>query len=292
MATLTRTLKPRAQQTEQVLSFSEIRMVDGTITVMDAARGILEELTAVELSLAWPAIARSFGATGQFKWRGEVVRRERQRGRSARGAVGRPLRAEAAADGRAVQARVRRQHEPAAFAQARRHARGRRQIAARGAALDRASAGARRRLRPVRLQVADNVRVRKRGVLRRQHRARRQCRRRRDGARDRTARRRERHARRRCARSHALRFHHRGAARERSQLEPRHDFGRRAQRSRSRSAPVGGARDGRDRAARPHRRRRQPARRQAHARDRRGAGLWRRASRARSRSRRARPARR
>ncbi len=72
MATLTRTLRPRAQQTEQVLSFSEIRMIDGTITVMDAARGILEELSAVELSLAWPAIARSFGATGRFNWRGEL----------------------------------------------------------------------------------------------------------------------------------------------------------------------------------------------------------------------------
>lgn len=72
MATLTRTLKPRAQEAERVLSFSEIRMIDGTITMIDAARGIREELSAVALSLAWPAITRSFGATGQFKWRGEV----------------------------------------------------------------------------------------------------------------------------------------------------------------------------------------------------------------------------
>jgi AsmA protein len=72
MATLARTLKPGAQQAERVLSFSEIRMTNGTITVTDAARGISEELSAVELSLAWPSIARSFGATGRFTWRGEA----------------------------------------------------------------------------------------------------------------------------------------------------------------------------------------------------------------------------
>jgi AsmA protein len=72
MATLARTIKPGAPQAERVLSFSEIRMTNGTITVTDAARGISEELSAVELSLAWPSIARSFGATGRFTWRGEA----------------------------------------------------------------------------------------------------------------------------------------------------------------------------------------------------------------------------
>lgn len=72
MATLARTLKPGAQQTEHVLSFSEIRMTGGTITVTDAARGISEELSGVELSFAWPSISRSFGATGRFTWRGEA----------------------------------------------------------------------------------------------------------------------------------------------------------------------------------------------------------------------------
>jgi AsmA protein len=72
MATLARTLKPSSPRSERVLSFSEIRMSDGTITVTDAARGISEELTDVQVSFAWPAIARSFGATGRFTWRGET----------------------------------------------------------------------------------------------------------------------------------------------------------------------------------------------------------------------------
>ena len=72
VATLARTLKPGPQQSEHVLSFSEIRMTGGTITVADAARGVSEELSNVELSFAWPSISRSFGATGRFTWRGET----------------------------------------------------------------------------------------------------------------------------------------------------------------------------------------------------------------------------
>src|SRR5437764_4110718 len=72
MATLARTLKPGSQQAGDLLSFSEVRMTDGTITVTDTARGITEELSDVQVSFAWPAIARSFGATGRFTWRGET----------------------------------------------------------------------------------------------------------------------------------------------------------------------------------------------------------------------------
>lgn len=71
MATLARSLKP-GPRPENVLSFSEIRMSGGTITIVDAARQISEELSGVELSFAWPAISRSFGATGRFTWRGET----------------------------------------------------------------------------------------------------------------------------------------------------------------------------------------------------------------------------
>ena len=71
MATLARTLKP-GPRPENVLSFSEIRMTGGTITIVDAARQISEELSGVELSFAWPSISRSFGATGRFTWRGET----------------------------------------------------------------------------------------------------------------------------------------------------------------------------------------------------------------------------
>src|SRR4051812_16500660 len=72
MATLARTLKPGSPQAERVLSFSEIRMTDGTITITDAGRGITEQLSDVQVSFAWPAIARSFGATGRFTWRRET----------------------------------------------------------------------------------------------------------------------------------------------------------------------------------------------------------------------------
>ena len=71
VATLARTLKPGAKQSDPVMSFSEIRMTGGTIAINDAAHGIAEVLSDVEVSLAWPSIARSFGATGHFAWRGE-----------------------------------------------------------------------------------------------------------------------------------------------------------------------------------------------------------------------------
>jgi AsmA protein len=70
--TLARTLQPAAKA-EQVMSFSEIRMTDGTVTVRDDAHAIVETLSSVELSLAWPSISRSFGATGRFVWRGQPV---------------------------------------------------------------------------------------------------------------------------------------------------------------------------------------------------------------------------
>jgi AsmA protein len=72
LATLARTLKPGTRESERALSVSELRMNGGTITVTDASRGVTEELSDVELSFAWPSIARSFGATGRFTWRGEA----------------------------------------------------------------------------------------------------------------------------------------------------------------------------------------------------------------------------
>jgi AsmA protein len=71
--TLARALKPNADRSERVLSFSEIRINDGVIVVRDAGRGVDEELRAVELSLAWPSIAKSFAATGHFDWHKETV---------------------------------------------------------------------------------------------------------------------------------------------------------------------------------------------------------------------------
>lgn len=68
--TLATALRPSAGR---LSAFSEIRIDDGTIIVRDDARGILERLTDVEGSLAWPSMFQSFGATGRFVWRGEPV---------------------------------------------------------------------------------------------------------------------------------------------------------------------------------------------------------------------------
>jgi AsmA protein len=68
--TLATALRPSAGR---LSAFSEIRIDDGAIIVRDDSRGILERLTGVEGSLAWPSMFQSFGATGRFVWRGESV---------------------------------------------------------------------------------------------------------------------------------------------------------------------------------------------------------------------------
>jgi AsmA protein len=69
--TLAVALKPDAPHAAP--SMSEIRINDGTLVIDDPARKIRETLRHVEMSLAWPSITSSFGATGQFAWRNEVV---------------------------------------------------------------------------------------------------------------------------------------------------------------------------------------------------------------------------
>jgi AsmA protein len=68
--TIARTMKPGA---DNQVSFSEIRIQDGTLTYEDAAYHASEKLEEIDLSLAWPSISRSFAATGQFDWRSERV---------------------------------------------------------------------------------------------------------------------------------------------------------------------------------------------------------------------------
>jgi AsmA protein len=70
-STLGRTLTPSAERA--ALTFSEIRISDGTIVVDSADYNIREVLNHVEMSLAWPSISKSFAATGQFAWRSEIV---------------------------------------------------------------------------------------------------------------------------------------------------------------------------------------------------------------------------
>lgn len=52
-------------------SFSEIRINDGTVVVRDDYRKIYEFVSDADLSLAWPAISRSFAVTGNVRYRGE-----------------------------------------------------------------------------------------------------------------------------------------------------------------------------------------------------------------------------
>jgi len=73
LETLARTLKPSAESTEPTMSFSEIRIAQGKIDVRDAAHGVTETLNDVALSLAWPSISKSFGATGRVVWRDEPL---------------------------------------------------------------------------------------------------------------------------------------------------------------------------------------------------------------------------
>jgi len=68
--TLARTIKPGI---DSPVSFSEIRIKDGVLTYQNDARDIAETINGIDLSLAWPSISRSFAATGQFNWRGEMV---------------------------------------------------------------------------------------------------------------------------------------------------------------------------------------------------------------------------
>ncbi len=65
---LARSMKPGGKPP---ISFSEIRIMQGTILYRDEVRQISERLSGIDLSLAWPSIARSFAATGHFDWHGE-----------------------------------------------------------------------------------------------------------------------------------------------------------------------------------------------------------------------------
>jgi AsmA protein len=70
---LGRALKPNAPRDERLLSFSEIGIKDGVVALSVPDRDVHETLTGVELSMAWPLIARSFAATGHFTWHDEIV---------------------------------------------------------------------------------------------------------------------------------------------------------------------------------------------------------------------------
>jgi AsmA protein len=73
VGSLNRAFGPDSNARTRVMSFSEIRMTGGTVTIRDETRNISERVTDVDMSLAWPAISKSFAATGRAIWRGEAV---------------------------------------------------------------------------------------------------------------------------------------------------------------------------------------------------------------------------
>ncbi len=68
---LTASQKPNAQRT--ATAFSEMRIDNGTVVVRDSRRKLTETLDDVQVSLAWPSISTSFGATGRFLWHNERI---------------------------------------------------------------------------------------------------------------------------------------------------------------------------------------------------------------------------
>jgi AsmA protein len=58
---------------QRIATFSEMRIDDGTVILRDPAHKVEETVRNVDLSLAWPSISKSFGATGRFVWHDEPV---------------------------------------------------------------------------------------------------------------------------------------------------------------------------------------------------------------------------
>ena len=54
-------------------AFSEIRIRNGTVRLNDKGRKVSETFDHVALSLAWPSISKSFGASGRFVWHDEPL---------------------------------------------------------------------------------------------------------------------------------------------------------------------------------------------------------------------------
>ena len=65
----------RSQNTgaARVAAFSEMRINNGTLVVRNEAQKVFETLDIVQLSLAWPSISKSFGATGRVIWNAEPL---------------------------------------------------------------------------------------------------------------------------------------------------------------------------------------------------------------------------
>ena len=65
--------RSQAPNAPRVAAFTEIRIDGGTVTVREPDRKLSGTLDDMQLSLAWPSISKTFGATGRFVWHGEPV---------------------------------------------------------------------------------------------------------------------------------------------------------------------------------------------------------------------------
>jgi AsmA protein len=54
-------------------AFSQIHIANGVMVVRDALHDVIEHVSGIDLTIAWPATAKSLDATGRFAWRGETV---------------------------------------------------------------------------------------------------------------------------------------------------------------------------------------------------------------------------
>ncbi len=73
LSSLTRAFDTKGRSADDVPTFSEIRINGGTLVLRDDYRKIYEYVSRADLSLAWPAISRSFALTGTARYRGEML---------------------------------------------------------------------------------------------------------------------------------------------------------------------------------------------------------------------------
>jgi len=66
-------MRSRAPTKRALTTISAIRVEDGSIVLSDKSQGLTEQFDHVQMALAWPAISKSFGATGHFDWRNETM---------------------------------------------------------------------------------------------------------------------------------------------------------------------------------------------------------------------------
>ena len=164
-------VKPDADRS--LLSFSEIHIKDGTIIV---SSGDTEEtVNQVDLSLAWPSIAKTFAATGQFVWRDQPLEASLAVGDFYAALIGNQAGMKVRISAAPIKVAFDGVMSNRPIAEDRRDAGGGCGLAARCAAMDGHETAAWRRVRPLHAEGPDQCRGRVGRDVGRRYRARRQC---------------------------------------------------------------------------------------------------------------------